>query len=163
MLCRQQLQAEEAQRREAQRTCDTQSALIEQLQAQAAAAAEERAELVAFQQSTDALREKYQRMADLAGDMQRVALETQVRRCCGAAVCRVRRYVLLCVLRGTVKMRGPGDAADRICAAERPCSRSDEARAPGEQRTIGAWWKWLKPVSLQPAWLQCMTECPFHT
>lgn len=78
-LCRQQLQKGEAGQREAQHRCDAQAALIEQLQGQVAVAAEEKAELLAFQQSTDALREKYQRMADLAVDMQRVAQETQVR------------------------------------------------------------------------------------
>lgn len=78
MECRSQLQAEVAQRQEAQRNCDAQEARVEQLQGEAAKAAEERAELLAFQQATDGLREKYQRMADLAGDLQRVAQETQV-------------------------------------------------------------------------------------
>lgn len=88
-MYRVQLQAEVAQRQEGQRKSDAQEAAIERLQEEAAKAAEERVELLSFQQATDGLREKYQRMAELAADMQRVAQETQAGTppCCAVNAC----------------------------------------------------------------------------
>lgn len=136
-VCRVQLQAEVAQRQEGQRRGDAQEAAIERLQEEAAKSAEERAELMSFQHATDALREKYQRMAELAVDMQRVAQETQVGAppccvLCAGQVCAHLAFFMLMWL-GVRLQRGHASAVSRLGAraSSAPSAQHGSGRSPG--------------------------------